>query len=102
MNKKIIINKFGGAIMGDARLLALAADRVKEQYKDGSSPIVVVSALKGVTDELISILYNLKQQIKDNGNRHYPDELIKLFMKDAKDRHFAMMSELELSGAYKD
>ncbi|KKT35735.1 MAG: Aspartokinase [Parcubacteria group bacterium GW2011_GWA2_44_12] len=102
MNKKIIINKFGGAIMGDARLLALAADRVKEQYKDGSSPIVVVSALKGVTDELISILYNLKQQMKDNGNRHYPDELIKLFMKDAKDRHFAMMSALNLSGAYKD
>jgi aspartokinase len=85
MNKKIIINKFGGAIMGAPDLILHAQERISDQRKAGSRPIVVVSALKGVTDELVSILYNLKQQLKDNGHRAYPGELIELFIKDLKE-----------------
>ena len=48
----MIINKFGGEIMADPHLVSLAAQHIARQIKKGLQPVIVVSALKGVTDDL--------------------------------------------------
>ncbi|MBD3238023.1 MAG: aspartate kinase [Candidatus Moranbacteria bacterium] len=54
---KIIVNKFGGGIMV-AKFIKSTAQVIKKQKKANFQPIVVVSALKGITDELVEI-FNL-------------------------------------------
>ncbi|MFA6257750.1 MAG: aspartate kinase [Candidatus Paceibacterota bacterium] len=54
MSKKIIVNKFGGGIL-TRNLIPLMAEHLREQIKDGYSPVVVISALPGVTNELLTI-----------------------------------------------
>ena len=55
MNKKIIVNKFGGGIL-KKELLPIIAKRLEEQLSSGYSPIAVVSAMPGITDNLVSFL----------------------------------------------
>ncbi|MDD5721195.1 MAG: aspartate kinase [Candidatus Pacebacteria bacterium] len=52
--KKIIVNKFGGGIL-IKDFIPLMVERLQEQIKDGFSPVVVISAFPGVTDELLKI-----------------------------------------------
>ena len=64
--EKIIVNKFGGGIL-IKNFIPLMVERLREQIKDGYSPIVVISALPGVTDELLknsdeSFLKTLKEK----------------------------------------
>ena len=47
-----IINKFGGEIIENPRLVKLAVRRIKEQLERNQKPVVVVSALAGITDKL--------------------------------------------------
>jgi aspartate kinase len=58
MNKKIIVNKFGGGIL-KKDLIPLIVRRLKEQLQNGYSPIVVVSAMPGITDSLVTFLAKL-------------------------------------------
>ena len=51
----MIINKFGGEIMADPHLVSLAAQHIARQIKKGLQPVIVVSALKGVTDDLLAM-----------------------------------------------
>lgn len=60
MNKKIIVNKFGGGIL-KKDLLPTIAKRLEEQLMDGYSPIAVVSAMPGITDNLVSFLAKLNE-----------------------------------------
>ncbi|MFA6177351.1 MAG: aspartate kinase [Candidatus Paceibacterota bacterium] len=54
MPKKIIVNKFGGGIL-IKNFIPLMVERLREQIKDGYQPVVVISALPGVTNELLTI-----------------------------------------------
>jgi len=60
MNKKIIVNKFGGGIL-KKELLPIIAKRLKEQQSSGYFPIVVVSAMPSITDNLVSFLTKLNE-----------------------------------------
>ena len=45
--------KFGGTSVGSAEAISQAADRIQEQVKEWTHVIVVVSAMRGVTDLLL-------------------------------------------------
>jgi len=51
-----IVNKFGGEILADPKLAEFGVGWIKEQIKKNKRPIIVVSALGGVTDSLIKLL----------------------------------------------
>ena len=54
MSKKYIINKVGGGIMVPGAFAT--GKRTPKQIKGGHSPVVVVSAVKDVTDTIIEFL----------------------------------------------
>lgn len=60
MNKNIIVNKFGGGIL-KKDLIPTVAKRLKEQLSGGCFPVVVVSAMPGITDSLVSFLNKIKE-----------------------------------------
>jgi len=60
MIKKIIVNKFGGGIL-KKELIPTIAKRLEGQLSSGCSPIVVVSAMPGITDSLVSFLTKLNE-----------------------------------------
>jgi len=60
MTKKIIVNKFGGGIL-KKDLFPIIAKRLKEQLESRYSPIVIVSAMPGITDSLVSFLTRLNE-----------------------------------------
>lgn len=98
MSKKIIVNKFGGGIL-IKNLIPLMVERLREQIKNGYSPVVVISALPGVTNELLtakdrSFLRKFKEKnfqiMKDMGlkkewGKKTKIELNKLFTEMEKD-----------------
>ncbi|MDQ3881462.1 MAG: aspartate kinase [Chloroflexota bacterium] len=49
----IVVDKFGGSVLRDAADIAAAADVVVRQRAAGLTPVVVVSAFKGVTDAIL-------------------------------------------------
>lgn len=49
---RLVVVKIGGALLGDADALALACGAVASRRRGGERLLVVVSALKGVTDAL--------------------------------------------------
>lgn len=49
-----IVMKFGGTSVADLSRIANAADRVKREVDSGNDVIVVVSAMAGVTNQLVS------------------------------------------------
>lgn len=67
MNKKIIVNKFGGGIL-KKDLFPVIARRIEEQLASGNSPVIVVSAMPGITDKLLSLS---KDYIKELRDTHY-------------------------------
>lgn len=79
-NKKIIVNKFGGGIL-KKELIPFIEQRIKEQINSDFSPIVVVSALPGVTDTLLKKVSNKSPQIKDQTVSAGEKESAKLFAK---------------------
>ncbi len=50
---EIIVKKFGGTSVSDLDHIQNAALRVKEAFDEGIRPVVVVSAMAGVTDQLL-------------------------------------------------
>lgn len=60
MAKKIIVNKFGGGIL-KKDLIPTIVKRLNEQLREGYSPIVVVSAMPGITNSLVSFFNKLKE-----------------------------------------
>lgn len=60
MTKKIIVNKFGGGIL-KKDLIPIIVKRLKEQLSSGYYPVVVVSAMPGITDSLVTFLAKLNE-----------------------------------------
>lgn len=58
---KSIVVKFGGSVLKDVSAIADAANWVKKLVDNGYGVVVVVSALKGVTDELVETVKNLSK-----------------------------------------
>jgi len=53
--KEIIVVKFGGSVLEDDGSIEQAAELVRDTTEKGLGVVVVVSALKGVTDQLIAL-----------------------------------------------
>lgn len=58
---KNIVVKLGGSVLKDVSAIADAANWVKKLADNGYGVVVVVSALKGVTDELVETVKNLSR-----------------------------------------
>ena len=55
MNKKIVVQKYGGTSIGDVEKLKLIAKKIVDKKLEGFSPVVVVSAMGKTTDELVEM-----------------------------------------------
>ncbi len=53
--REITVVKFGGSVLEDERSIDAAAQLVRETSERGLGVVVVVSAMKGVTDQLIAL-----------------------------------------------
>ncbi|MFH1255537.1 MAG: aspartate kinase [bacterium] len=60
MLKKIIVDKFGGGVM-NKESMPLIKKRLQEQIAAGNYPVAVVSAFKGITDEIILFLRKMEK-----------------------------------------
>ncbi|HUC89036.1 MAG TPA: aspartate kinase [Candidatus Paceibacterota bacterium] len=83
MARKIIINKFGGGIL-TKKFIPLIKERLNEQIKAGYMPVIVVSAMHGITDEIIKFLNNKK----------ISDQSIRVFIKNLRDMHDQIMANM--------
>ena len=68
----IIVQKFGGSSVADAKKVMNVANRVVDTYKEGNSVIVVVSAQGDTTDDLIEKAY----EINENPSKREMDMLL--------------------------
>ncbi|MFH1564764.1 MAG: aspartate kinase [bacterium] len=89
MLNKIVVNKFGGEIMGSAELINLAADIIQKQINEGFAPINVVSACSGITDKL-----ELAIDEALGGSVKYKEEVSGEFMNSITSRHLKLCEEL--------
>jgi len=71
---KSIVVKFGGSVLKDVSAVADAASWVKRIADNGVGVVVVVSALKGVTDELVKTAKNLSE----NPDPELMDEILSI------------------------
>jgi aspartate kinase len=60
-----IVIKFGGSVLKDEKTIEQAANIVKDVYEHGLRPVVVVSALKGTTDNLLTLAKKIDPTISD-------------------------------------
>ena len=71
---RLLVVKYGGSVLRDGSGIREAAQKVKSEVEKGNRVVVVVSALKGVTDQLI--------EATDSINPHTPrfvkDHIIRL------------------------
>lgn len=88
MSKKIIVNKFGGGIL-KKDFIPFVSKRLKEQMRKGYKSIAVLSAMPGMTDELLSFM-NL---IKENKS----EENIKSFINKIKQKHFEIIDSIGIN-----
>jgi len=51
----LVVQKFGGTSVGDARRIRTVAKRVVDTYRQGNGVVVVVSAMGATTDDLIEL-----------------------------------------------
>jgi len=54
-DKETIVVKFGGSVLEDEKAIAQAAGLVHDTIERGLNVVVVVSAMKGVTDQLVAL-----------------------------------------------
>jgi len=97
-NGKIIVNKFGGGIMIEKHI-PFTEERLREQIKAGFRPVVVVSALKGVTDRIIHFLAGLKHEVCRNqqigGNTEkFSIRLVSPFVAELKEDHLKLLEQV--------
>ncbi len=57
-SKDIVVVKFGGSVLAGGHGYRVLAETVKGLVEEGRRVVVVVSAMKGVTDTLIDIVYS--------------------------------------------
>lgn len=82
--------------MGSPELLMLTRKYVKQQIADGYRPVVVVSAFKGVTDELVTVLDVIKSNLEHNRIQNI-DEIILDFVEGIDKNNMRIVEELDIS-----
>src|SRR5690348_5907696 len=87
MEKSVCILKFGGTSVGNGerirRVAAIVADTVEQS--ESVLPVVIVSAMAGVTDQLLRIAHYACSRKK----REYKEELVLL-----RQKHIAAVAEI--------
>jgi len=68
----LIVQKYGGTSVADLKLVRYVAKRVAKTFDKGNNVVVVLSAMAGVTDDLI----NIASQITDSPERRELDVLL--------------------------
>ena len=71
---RLLVVKYGGSVLCDGSGIREAAIQVKNEIDNGNRVVVVVSALKGVTDQLIEAT----ESINPNTPRFVQDHIIRL------------------------
>ena len=61
----IIVQKYGGTSVGDIKKISLVADKIIKEKDNGNDVVVVVSAMSGETNRLISLAKEI-----DNDNSY--------------------------------
>ncbi len=64
-SRPVLVVKFGGSVLTDEKNAKKAAEMLKRAYKRGFSLVVVVSALKGVTDQLLNMTKATNPNVSD-------------------------------------
>ena len=82
----MIVMKFGGSSVGDVQRIRSVAQIVKSRL--GQKPVVIVSAVKGITDMLIKLA-------NEKGNREKTLQII-------KDTHIHILEKLNLEKSLVD
>ncbi len=90
---KPTIMKFGGTSVGGARPIERVGRIVEQQHRKGIPMVVVVSAVRGVTNKLVAICDNL-------ANRQVSDSL--LISEDILGRHCSIVGEMNLQKPLRD
>jgi aspartate kinase len=88
---KLIVVKYGGSVLKDGSGIREAAEQVKSELDKGNKVVVVVSALKGVTDQLLKAA----ETINHHTPKHVQDHIIRLGEEQSA---LLFTSALELSG----
>jgi aspartate kinase len=91
MLKKIIVNKFGGGIL-KKEFIPLIKSRIINQIKNDYSPIAVVSAMPGVTDNILFFLQKLKEK--------YDISLIEEFTNKLFTQHENIIKDISLNDIF--
>lgn len=73
-----IINKFGGEILSNPQLVKLTVKRLKEQLELNQKPVVVVSALAGVTDKLVKLCQSDDKKLLEELEKQHQDWMERL------------------------
>jgi len=71
---KLIVVKFGGSVLRDGNGIRCAAEQIRAEIRKGNKVVAVVSALKGVTDQLL----DATQAINPNTPISVKDHIIRL------------------------
>ncbi len=72
---KIVVLKFGGTSLANIKLMNNAARRVGAEVEQGNKVVVVVSAMAGVTDHLVSLTHEISQCVSNNALAEYSSVL---------------------------
>lgn len=67
----LIVQKFGGTSVADLDRIRHVATHVKREIDQGNQVIVVVSAMAGVTNQLVDYCNNLSMLASDSARAHY-------------------------------
>ncbi|MCS7115862.1 MAG: aspartate kinase [Nitrososphaerota archaeon] len=70
----IVVIKFGGSVLSNEKMIERAANAVKDGVEKGLRMVIVISALKGVTDSLI----NLAKKVNPNTPKDLMDEILSM------------------------
>lgn len=96
MPKKIIVNKFGGGIL-KKDLIPLIIKRLKEEQVAGFDPVVVVSAMPGITDSLVNFLIVVRDKTLREEEACL---LITNYINEMKEVHNQIMNEAQFDTAW--
>ncbi len=61
---RLIVQKYGGTSVGSAERIRAVAQRIVETQREGAHVVAIVSAMAGVTDELIGLAKDVSAQPK--------------------------------------
>lgn len=71
----IIVQKFGGTSLGSIELIKNVASIISEEFKKNKKIIVIVSAMSGVTNSLISLCRDISQLTCDDNLIEYDNAI---------------------------